>query len=159
MPSARKLTATPDTIWSARRWIEKIGVHERQQTAGEHRGEEADHPAPALVGAVDAKEGAHQHHPLEADVHDAAALGEHAADAGEDERRREDEHRRDQIGAEDDVQVLGARLDREEAEADSGEARGDGPPPEPALAARRRPDPARNRERCPTNTDQTIDRA
>ena len=134
----------PLTIWSARRWIAKNACTSASRPPASIAASEPDDPAPALVGAVDAEEGAHQHHPLEADVHDAAALGEHAADAGEDERRREDEHRRDQVGAEDDVQVLGAGLDREDAEADPGEARRRR---RPSRAAARRASPPRSRRR------------
>ena len=54
----------------------------------------------------DPEEGPREHHPLEADVHDARALGEDAADGGEGERRREAQHRRDQPRAEDRVQGL-----------------------------------------------------
>src|SRR5262249_29464838 len=97
-------------------------------------------PAAGLVGAVDPKEGAHQHHPLEADVDDAAALGEDAADAGEDERRREDEHAGDQAGVEDVVEVVGARARGEDPERDPEHARGHRPPAEPVLAAADRPD-------------------
>ena len=79
------------------------GVQEREQAAREHRDEDADDPAAALVGAVDAPEGAHQHHPLEPDVHDPAALRDHAAERAEGERRREHEHLRDQVGVEDDM--------------------------------------------------------
>src|SRR5262249_9995100 len=97
-------------------------------------------PAAGLVGAVDPKEGAHQHHPLEADVDDAAALGEDAADAGEDERRREDEHAGDQAGVEDVVEVVGARARGEDPERDPEHARGHRPPAEPVLGAAERPD-------------------
>jgi len=95
-------------------------MHECEQPAGEHCCQDSHDPASALVCAVHAPEGAHQHHPLEADVDDAASLREHPADSGKHEGRREDEHRCDQIGPEHLVQVLGARLDREVAEPDPG---------------------------------------
>ena len=101
MPSARKLTAVPPTIWSARRWIAKTRRKARANRPTRHRRPGTRPPTTALVGAVDAPEGAHQHHPLETDVHDAAALGEHAAERAEDERRRERERLRDQRGVED----------------------------------------------------------
>ena len=86
-PSPRKLTAVPE-IWSARRWIAKNAWMSASSRAGEHRDEEPDHPRAGLLGDEDAAEGAHEHHPLEADVDDAGALGEHAADRRERERRR-----------------------------------------------------------------------
>ena len=64
---------------------------------------EAELPRVELVRAEDPEEAAGQHHPLEADVHDAAALGEHAADRREGERRREDEHVVDQHAPVDDA--------------------------------------------------------
>ena len=135
MPSARKLIAVPlDDLVGAQVDREER-VDERQQPAGDHRREQPDDPGAALVGAVDAEERAHQHHPLEADVHDAAALGEHAADAGEDERRREDEHRGDQRRGRPLFRLLGARLRREDAEADPGDARRR---PRPSRAGARR---------------------
>ena len=58
----------------------------------------------------DPEERARQHHPLEADVHDAAPLAEDAADGRERERGREAEHRRGQGRPDDDhVQVRDAR--------------------------------------------------
>ena len=61
--------------------------------AGDGGQQDARLPRPELVGAEDAEEAAHQQHALEPDVHHPAALGEHAADGREDERRRVAEHR------------------------------------------------------------------
>ena len=46
---------------------------------------EAEPPGVELVGGHDREEGPHQHHSLEADVHDARTLGEHPAERGERE--------------------------------------------------------------------------
>ena len=69
----------------------EVGVDQRERSTGGHPDEQAHDPAAALVGAPDAPERTHQHHPLEADVDDPAALGEHPADRAEDERRRKRE--------------------------------------------------------------------
>ena len=58
-----------------------------------------------------------EHHPLEADVHDAAPLGEDAAHRREGERRREAEHRGDQRRPDDDLlEIADARAGGEVAE-------------------------------------------
>ena len=103
-PSARKLTAKPLTIWSARRWMREDGVDQRQEPAEEHRHQEPDDPAAAPDRPPDAEEGPGQHHPLEPDVHDAGALGEDAAHRGERERRREAERRGEHPRGEDAVE-------------------------------------------------------
>jgi hypothetical protein len=46
-------------------------VDQREQPAEEHGHEQAHEPRAAPHGAPDAEEGAGEHHPLEADVHDA----------------------------------------------------------------------------------------
>ena len=93
-PEARKMTAVPLTIWSARRWMEKNGVHEREQAARHHGDQRARRTTiPSLSAPQNPEEGAHQHHALEADVHDAAPLREDAAERREDQRRRERERR------------------------------------------------------------------
>jgi hypothetical protein len=112
---ARKFTAVPPTIWSAKRDGEER-VHEGQQPAGQRRDQDAEEPRVELVGSEHAEERTGKHHPLEADVHDAAAFGEHAADRAEGERGREDQHRGDERGAEDDVQVGGARVRGQDSE-------------------------------------------
>ena len=57
------------------------GVDERHSAAGDGSATtRPSDPGARLVGAADAEKRAHQHHPLEADVHDAAALRDHPAD-------------------------------------------------------------------------------
>src|SRR5581483_1634801 len=121
-------------------------VDECHQAARERRDREPADPGAGLVGTVDAPERTHEHHPLEADVHDAAPLGEEAADAGEDQRRREDEGPGDETSVEDVVQVRLARVGREDPERDSEHAGGDRAPSDPPLAAGERPDAQRNRD-------------
>ena len=123
-----------------------VGVEEPEEATGEHRDENADDPAATLVGAVDAPEGAHQHHPLEPDVHDSAPLRDHAAERAERERRREHEHLRDQVGREDDLEVARARSGRQVAEREADHARRDRTPAGAARAARDRPQAGGDRE-------------
>ena len=78
----------PLRIWSARRWIETTAWISASTPPAIARQDHAPHPGAQLVGPEDPEERAHQEHALEADVHHAAALGEHAADGGEDERGR-----------------------------------------------------------------------
>ena len=61
-------------------------VQQGERAAREHGDGEAPDPRPEQVGAVDPEERAHQHHPLEADVDDAAALGHHAPERREEQR-------------------------------------------------------------------------
>ena len=135
-PSARKLIAVPPTIWSARRWIAKkawMSANAPPESAAQRRPER---PGVELVGAEDPEERAREHHPLEADVHDAAALGEDPAHRRERERRRVAEHRRGQRRPDDHlVEVADARAGREVAEPDPEHADHDRSPAEPARAA------------------------
>ena len=79
-----------------------------------HSDQDARDPRSGHVGAPDAPEGTHQHHPLDTDVDDPAALGEDPAERSVDERCREDEHRRDQARPrEDDLEIVDARPCRE----------------------------------------------
>src|SRR5262249_39957637 len=80
-------------------------VDQGEQAACSRGYQEPDAPAASLVGPVEAPEGTHQHHPLEADVHDAAALGEDPADRGEHEGCRETERLCDQRRVEDRIEV------------------------------------------------------
>jgi len=55
-------------------------VHERKAGTRDGGGDEAHLPRAELVGAEAGEERTGEHHPLEADVHDAAPLGDEAAD-------------------------------------------------------------------------------
>ena len=121
-------------------------VHEGEPPSRGGRDREAPDPAPGLVGAPDPPEGAHQHHPLEADVHDAGPLGEHPADRRERQRRREDEHLGDQARVPDLVQVRLAGARRELGEADADDRSRDRAPPHLQRATRRGEDAAESRE-------------
>ena len=87
-------------------------VHERHGAPASDRDQQPEHPRVELVGAHDPEERAHQHHPLEADVHDAGALREHAAERREDERRREAEHRGEERRPDDDASRACRSLER-----------------------------------------------
>ena len=87
------------------------GVDERECSSGHRRTQEPERPRVQLVGAEDAEERAREHHSLQADVHDAAPLGEEAAHRGERERRRVPEHRGRQRRPDDHL-VEVATLDR-----------------------------------------------
>ena len=145
MPSARKLIAVPPTIWSARRVIEKNACTS-PRAAPESRPmtipscHDARH-----VRAPDREERAHQHHPLEADVHDARALGEEAAERREDQRRREPQRRREERAPDDDgVEILHARSRREEADDEARRPGRRGVRADAPLAADPGPDPDRH---------------
>ena len=89
-------------------------VNQPHQGTRGHSDQDARDPRSRHVGAPDAPEGTHQHHPLDTDVHDPAALGEDPAERSEDERRSEDEHRCDQARPrEDDLEIVDARPCRE----------------------------------------------
>jgi hypothetical protein len=115
-------------------------VDQCEQAAGRSGDQEPDHPASALVRAVEAPEGTHQHHPLEADVHDAAALGEDPADRGEDEGCRKAERLCDQRRVEDRIEVAHGRPGGENAEPDPEETGRHGAPAEPPATAGHGPD-------------------
>ena len=147
IPSARKLIAVPADDLVGPQVDGEERVDEREGGAGERGAEEAERPGVELVGAEDAEERARQHHPLETDVHDAAALAEDAAHRGEGERRREAEHRRDQRRPDDDLlEMADARAGGEDAEADAEHADDDGAPAEPAHAPAQRADAERDGE-------------
>ena len=102
------------------------GVQERQGDAGEHRDHEPELPGVGDVGSPDREERAHQHLPLEADVHDTAPLGEHSPDRRERQRSRIAQRCGDKRRPDDDeVEVLDARLGREHAKRNAEEVGGD----------------------------------
>ena len=99
---------------------------------------------PVLSAPQMRPEGAHEHHPLEADVHDPAPLGEDAPERPVDERRREDEHRGDQRRPrEDDLEVVDARPTRKVGAPQSQEADDDRAPARAYLTGTRGVDPCR----------------
>ena len=103
---------------------------------------------PSLSAPRIPKKHAHQEHALEPDVHHAAALGEHAADRREDQRRRVAEHRGGQGPPHEhrlEVRHAGDRgRDAERPERERQHHRRD---PEAAAAPPRRPRPQRERRR------------
>ena len=99
-------------------------VDERHRAAGRDPDEQPEPPRVELVGAHDPEERAHQHHPLEADVHDAGPLGEHARRA----RRRPAASRsgasREQRRPDDDaLELPDPRARREVGEAEAEQRR------------------------------------
>ena len=157
-PEARKLIAVPPTIWSARRLDREERVEERQQRRRPASRSRARPPSSrSCPRPRSPKKAAGQHHPLEADVHDAAALGEHAADRGEDaaasrsasvaaSQRRPREHV-SRLPRPENV-AMRARRDRR------GTRRRDRAPAEALLAARERPDAAAAAARKPIDDRQ-----
>ena len=122
------------------------GVEECESCSGRRGGEEPELPAAQLVGSEHAEERACEHHSLEADVGDAATLGEHPADGGVRQRRRPDERRGQERRPDDDLfKVRLARTGREKPETDA-EDRGDhcGPADAP-HSPRDRPSPRGDR--------------
>ena len=117
-------------------------VQQPEQPAGGHADEDARDPVAGLVGTPDAPEGAHEHHPLEADVHDPAPLREDAAERPVDERRREDEHRGDERRPrEDDLEVVDTRPTRKIGAPQPQEADDDRAPARAHRPGTRRVDP------------------
>ena len=133
------------------------GVHEVQRGSEAHPDQHSSDPAVRHVGAPGAEERAHQHHPLETDVHDPASLREHPADGGERERRREPERRRHERRPGDDGVEMGRCGARGEGAAeDADDSRGDGAPPRPQVAAAH--DPHANGDGHDADDDRDDDR-
>ncbi len=112
------------------------GVHESERRTGDDAGDDPPPPFAGLVGAEKAEERTHQEHALETDVHDAAPLGEDAAQRGEGERRRRAERRGDERGPHEcllERRHVGSR--RDPSEQDAEHAGRDRPPREPARRA------------------------
>src|SRR5689334_15808213 len=81
------------------------GVDEAERGAGEHRDDDADPRVAGRRGHREPGDRTHQHHPLDAEVQDAGALGEDLADRREEQdraardARREDESEVDHAAA------------------------------------------------------------
>ncbi len=115
-------------------------VDQGQQHAGDHPDQQADDPRAGHLGAPQPPERAHQHHALEPDVDDAAALGEQAAERGEQQRRGVAQHRRQQRRPDEDALEVGlARLGGDDAERDAHDRGRHRAPSEPLLTVTRRP--------------------
>ena len=81
-------------------------MHGGERGARDHRDKKTERPGIESVGAPEAEEGAHQHHPLEADVDDPAPLREKPAHRCERERGRIAEGRAEEHRpGEDEVEV------------------------------------------------------
>src|SRR5205085_8917422 len=65
------------------------GMDRGQPRADGHRGHERHDHAVRLIGGDDAEERSHEHAALERDVDHACALGHHAAECRQEDRRRE----------------------------------------------------------------------
>ena len=132
----------PETIWSARSvTANSAWMNASAPPAAIPISRPRTHE-PVTIGTEDAEERAHQQHALERDVDDAAALGEQAAERGEDQRRRVAQHRREQRRPDDHaLEVADARLRRGDP-ARHADARRSRPRPSRA-AARPRPPPTR----------------
>ena len=95
--------AVPEMIWSASK-VTHMSAWIRAKSEPGREGEPQPHEgASGEGGPDDAGEGADEHEAFEPDVDDPAPLAEHAAEGGEDERRREADGRGEQLsrGAED----------------------------------------------------------
>ena len=116
------------------------GVHEGQRAARDHAHEQAEEPRVEEVGAEDPEERPRQHHALEADVHDPAALGDDAAQRAEDQRCGIAQRGGDERRPGDDVlEVAHARLRRGHGAPGAHDAGHDRAPAQLALAAPDRP--------------------
>ena len=89
---AKIVSASPDTIWFARRVITRnarISAQAAPASGGgtDRDGERDARRAPDVLDAEEADHRAHQHHPLDAEVEHARALREQLAERREEERR------------------------------------------------------------------------
>jgi hypothetical protein len=124
------------------------GVDQPEERAGRGADHQAAHPRAGQVRAVDAEEGADQHHALEPDVDDPAALGQDSAHRGEDEGGGEAEHPgRQRRPHEHLVEVVLAGLHGDHGLDGSEHRDADGNPPESPLALARGVDPGRHARR------------
>ncbi len=115
-------------------------VHEGERAARGHADEQAQEPRVEQVGAEDPEERAHEHHALQADVHDAAALGHDPAQGGEEQRRGVAQRRGDQRRPRHHVlEVVDPRLRRGHGAGTADEARRNGAPAHAFLTAADRP--------------------
>ena len=95
--------AVPEMIWSASK-VTHMSAWIRAKREPRREGEPQPNEGVSGEGRPDhAGEGADEHESFEPDVDDPAPLAEHAAEGGEDERRREADGRGEQTsrGAED----------------------------------------------------------
>ena len=91
-PRPRMLTATPETMWSTPK-VTVATACSSPPTAPKRVADEHAGPGAPLVAGPAGAPGAHDHHALEADVHDAGALGPEAAETRHADRHREGERR------------------------------------------------------------------
>ena len=84
--------ATPDTMWSTPNVT--VATAWRSPPSAPPRRRDERGPRPPLVPGPAGPPGAEDHHALEADVDHAGPLGDEAAEAGQGDGQREDEHGR-----------------------------------------------------------------
>ena len=95
------LIAVPETIWSARRWIEKTACTRPMSPPNRAAPSRPTSHEPPLSQAQMPKKAAGEHHALEPDVDHARALGDEPAEAGEDQRRGVLQRGREEPGRDD----------------------------------------------------------
>ena len=130
----------PETIWSARSATANTACTSPVSAPAPTPMITPADPAAGHVGAPDAEERAHEHHALEADVHDARALRRHAAERRERQRRRVAQRGGQQRRPDDDaLEVRHARVDRAVGARHADDAGHDGAPADAPLARRAGP--------------------
>ena len=86
-PVPRNVRASPETTWSARRWMVTTPWSRLSAPPASIATTSPSHGLPVETADGEAGHRADQHHPLDAEVEDAGALGEDLADRGEEQDR------------------------------------------------------------------------
>ena len=85
-PAPKIVSASPETTWLARRPTQSSAWMAAIAAPGHQRGRGADPGAPRPDAGAGAREGAHQHDPLDAEVEHPGPLGDQLAETGEEDR-------------------------------------------------------------------------
>ena len=100
IPSAASVMAIPTTIWSRPKRTQSTTMISETAAPAAAAGEEAEPGGAAVVGGHEADVGSEEHHPLEADVQHARALGDHLAQRGQEQRHAGQDAAGDERGEE-----------------------------------------------------------
>ena len=99
-PMPRKVSASPDTIWSAWKWMHTMACSSASSAPAPIAASRPSHGLPVVEADPEAGQRAHEHHPLDAQVDDPGALREDLA-----ERREQQDGARGDPRREDDLEV------------------------------------------------------
>ena len=87
-PRPTMVIARPAATWLAARPMTRKAKTADSAAPQTRRGDDADHGRVGRVGEGEAGRGADDHHPFEAEIEHAGALGDDLADRGDQQRRR-----------------------------------------------------------------------